>query len=812
MRRGLGRGSVAYARPGTRTRAERITLPARDARAGDTRPPVSIFVGTETGQHRAERVFVWSVERVRDPSRAYEIHLMRDLAGFDRRRWLTGFTNYRFAIPALAGSSGRAIYNDVDQIYLADPALLFDLDMGGHGYLSIHRSDTSVMLIDCVRMASPWAPAFVRARRRKAIEKSAESWWGPLAPEWNARDDEYVPNRTCVLHYTTIHTQPWQPFPERFVYQRNPVGEVWSELERSADQAGFQVFSAARPSSGWLALLERLARAPAAATLAPPDLADALVEVGADTVLEISLGNAPPARPAAPTRSGGSERRSAVWDPAVPALAKPPSEAFDAVICHDALERVPDEDAPWFVGELFRHARRLVAADVFLDPMPTRLADGSLFEAPRRGAAFWLAHFEAAAAARPLLRWRLVLRTPRAFGREHIWLREGGPRSGGSPRVWVLTDDKVGHTTQSIGFATTLGWPFERKALRFTSLNRLSNHLLAGTRLGLHPGSTAQLAPPWPELVIATGRRTAPVARWIGSRSRGRSRLVQLGRKGGDVADRFDLTVTCSHFRLPSHPRRIETLIPFSAVSPTALAEAAERCREIWRDASRPRVALLVGGSSAMHRLDTETARRIGRETAAFALAAGGSVLATTSPRTGAEATDALATGLGAAALLYRWRRGDSDNPYYALLGAADVIVVTGDSESMLADAVSTLKPVYIALVPERAAGPRRRVAEWVMRRATARPRKQGKGTVRPQQGIEYLCARLVERAIVRPPRDVGELHRELVRRELARPLGGTLDLTPPPPMREWEEVAARVRTLLGVDRGDLSRTSQAGS
>ncbi|TFG61325.1 MAG: hypothetical protein E4H32_07520, partial [Nitrospirales bacterium] len=79
--------------------------------------PVRIFVGTETAQARAERIFVWSIDVVRDPSRTYEIYLMKELNGFDRRRWLTGFTNYRFAIPELAGGSGRAIYNDVDQIY-----------------------------------------------------------------------------------------------------------------------------------------------------------------------------------------------------------------------------------------------------------------------------------------------------------------------------------------------------------------------------------------------------------------------------------------------------------------------------------------------------------------------------------------------------------------------------------------------------------------------------------------------------------------------------------------------------------------------
>ena len=111
--------------------------------------PVRIYLGTETAQARAERIFVWSINLVRDPSRTYEIYLMKELIGFDRRRWLTGFTNYRFAIPDFASGSGRAIYNDVDQIYLTDPGELFDLDLNEHGFLSIAENDSSVMLMDC---------------------------------------------------------------------------------------------------------------------------------------------------------------------------------------------------------------------------------------------------------------------------------------------------------------------------------------------------------------------------------------------------------------------------------------------------------------------------------------------------------------------------------------------------------------------------------------------------------------------------------------------------------------------------------------
>ena len=223
---------------GIRTQPECIVLGVREGVTPSAKPPVRIFLGTQLAQYRAERVFFWSVEQVRDPSREYEIYLMKELRGFNRRGWLTGFTNYRFAIPHFAGGSGKAIYNDVDQVYLGDPGELFDTDMGTHGYLSLSDRDTAVMLIDCQRMATVWSLAEAQHERRSTLEAKARTipgLCGPLNPIWHTRDAEYVANQSKLLHYTAIHMQPWQPTPHRYSYQRNPAGHVWFDLERAAD-------------------------------------------------------------------------------------------------------------------------------------------------------------------------------------------------------------------------------------------------------------------------------------------------------------------------------------------------------------------------------------------------------------------------------------------------------------------------------------------------------------------------------------------------------------------------------------------------
>lgn len=253
-------------------------------------------------------------------------------------------------------------------------------------------------------------------------------------------------------------------------------------------------------------------------------------------------------------------------------------------------------------------------------------------------------------------------------------------------RIWVLADPRAGTAAQAIGIAERLGRPFHTAALGWGPLARLP--LRWATLAGLDAASRRGFAPPWPDVAISAGRRSAPVALWL---ARQGVRTVHCMRPGFGE-HRFDLLVIGRHDSPPGAPNILPILGATHRMSPARLAAAKEEWG-VFGALPGPRVALLLGGPPRGEGMDPGTAAAIARQVAGFA----GSVLATGSRRTGRPAESAVAEVLsGIPQHLHRWGDGGR-NPYAGMLAWADAVVVTGDSVSMLSEALSTTVPVFIA-------------------------------------------------------------------------------------------------------------------
>jgi mitochondrial fission protein ELM1 len=254
---------------------------------------------------------------------------------------------------------------------------------------------------------------------------------------------------------------------------------------------------------------------------------------------------------------------------------------------------------------------------------------------------------------------------------------------------WIITGGDTGTENQCIGIAEALGLHpvIKRVRLRAPWL-QLSPWLSFGHQYALAKGSDL-VNPPYPDIVIAGGRKSIGIAWHIKKSSGNKTLLVQVQNPILNI-NKFDLVIVPHHDSV-----RGDNVIVTSGSTHRITAQKLETEKKKFESGlsylPHPRVAVLIGGTSNTHRMTPEATQRLIDQL--LPLKAG--LMITASRRTGEENARILHEKLKGDNI-YFWD-GKGDNPYFAFLGIADYIIVTEDSVSMASEAISTGKPVLIA-------------------------------------------------------------------------------------------------------------------
>jgi len=267
-------------------------------------------------------------------------------------------------------------------------------------------------------------------------------------------------------------------------------------------------------------------------------------------------------------------------------------------------------------------------------------------------------------------------------------------------RVWALMGPHRGDNNQVLAVAEALGLPFEEKGLSYNGLRRIPPVLLGPTFRSVDAQSRGQLEGTPPDLTISTGLRSVPVVRALRHRSAGRTRSVHLGFPR--ISPRhFDLVVPTPEYPVPDSPNVLR--IPF-ALTPHGTRPVERSDRELLKAYPQPRRLVLIGGPTLYWRLPIDTMVLVIKELQSKA-ANGGSIFAVGSPRTPIELLEAVRDTLESDSVPVLFEPGDGPPAYPALIEAADEIFVTADSVAMVADAVTTGKPVGLIPIAKSALG-----------------------------------------------------------------------------------------------------------
>ena len=289
--------------------------------------------------------------------------------------------------------------------------------------------------------------------------------------------------------------------------------------------------------------------------------------------------------------------------------------------------------------------------------------------------------------------------------------------------IWVVSDGRAGIQNQALGLAEAVQRltpaEIDIKHVRWRpAFDRWPSGMK--TLAMLAPGSfDPRTVDVWPDLWIATGRATLPLSAKVGDWSDGRTFTVQTqDPRWRNTA--YDLIVAPAHdglsgdnvFEIVGSPHRI---------TPQALAQAAPAFAERIGALPHPRVAVMIGGRSKAFDLPPGHAADLADRIRTAIQTANGSLLLTFSRRT-PEAAQAVMIERLSGLPGWIWD-GTGDNPLFAMLDAADHILVTEDSANMAAEAASTGKPVHVLpMVALKPAGKFARLHADLAAHGAARP------------------------------------------------------------------------------------------
>jgi hypothetical protein len=253
-------------------------------------------------------------------------------------------------------------------------------------------------------------------------------------------------------------------------------------------------------------------------------------------------------------------------------------------------------------------------------------------------------------------------------------------------KLWIISDGFAGHEAQTLGIAQALGLEPQVRRIAPRAL-----FAALAPFAPIDPRDLETIAPPYPDMAIAAGRRTIPYLRRVKRASRGRVFTVYVNAPavGAGAADLIVAPRHDGYFAA----NVVAPVTPANRITPALLARLRKDPDPRVAALPKPRVALLIGGDNRHFRFTPADAGALA-DIARKLAAQGAGLMASVSRRTPAGVATALRAALeGAQCFLWD---GTGDNPYFSMLANADHLIVTADSVNMVGEAAATGAPVHV--------------------------------------------------------------------------------------------------------------------
>lgn len=267
--------------------------------------------------------------------------------------------------------------------------------------------------------------------------------------------------------------------------------------------------------------------------------------------------------------------------------------------------------------------------------------------------------------------------------------------------LWILLDDRRGSVGQAKGIAEALGNRINiiEKQVVYNILGSLPNWIKGRSCIGIDKKKSDKIEPPYPDLIMSTSRRTVSIARYVRKKSGNKTKIIQLmyPSEGVGICD-MEMVIVPAHDSLSKqqNPKSFVITGAPTRIFTNKITAIRNQWNPVFQHLPKPWVSVIVGGAIKNHPWPLENAENLAIKLREINQKIGGSILITTSRRTGSEAEKLIMQKLeGIPMYTYMWGE-KKENPIMGFYTCADLIVATADSVSMCSEACGTGSPVLL--------------------------------------------------------------------------------------------------------------------
>ena len=227
---------------------------------------------------------------------------------------------------------------------------------------------------------------------------------------------------------------------------------------------------------------------------------------------------------------------------------------------------------------------------------------------------------------------------------------------------WILTEGIAGTENQCLGLAEALNLSpvIKRVSLR-APWKWLSPPVIYGG-LNAITNASDDLSAPWPDILIASGRKSIAPAIAIKKASHNKTILIQI-QDPRCSSKHFDL-VALPHHDVTRGDNVIVTAGSLHRVTKEKCQAAADTFPKLSK-MPKPHIAVMIGGNSKAHKMTAKITEKLCHDLKEAQKEIGGTLLITASRRTGEANGIILKDAFENHDNAYLWD-GTGDNPYFA--------------------------------------------------------------------------------------------------------------------------------------------------